>query len=169
MSHAPPARPAPPRGVVTELPGPQARAEMARGRFDMQAIYRSVVVDDAQSQGCSLVDVDGNVFLDMFASFALGALGFNHPRLLEVARSEAFARAAVNPTSTPFVTSPAWFDYVAALEGRCPGGGSAGGRGGGRRSGQRAGQLATEGLQPLAAAGIEAHRGGLRDSSVCRG
>lgn len=108
----------PPRRVVTEIPGPRARAEMARGAFDMQSIYRAVVVDDEASRGCSLVDVDGNVFLDMFASFALGALGFNHPRLLAVARSEAYVRASVNPTSTPFVTTSAWFDYVQALEQR---------------------------------------------------
>lgn len=110
--------PAPARSVSTELPGPRARAEMARGQFDMQAIYRSVVVDDEKSHGVTLVDVDGNRFLDLFASFALGALGYNHPRLVEVARSEAFARAAVNPTSTPFLTTPAWFDYISALEQR---------------------------------------------------
>lgn len=106
----------PSRAVHTELPGPRARAAMARGRFDMQAIYRSMVVDDARSLGTSLVDVDGNVFLDMSASFALGALGYNHPRLLEVARSDAFARAAVNPTSTPFLTTETWFDFMTALE-----------------------------------------------------
>lgn len=108
--------PSPARGVHTELPGPVARAEMARGTFDMQAIYRSVIVDDTRSQGCSLVDVDGNVFLDLFASFALGALGFNHPALLAVARSDGFARAAANPTSTPFLTTPAWFDWIQALQ-----------------------------------------------------
>lgn len=89
---------------------------MARGGFDMQARYRAVVMDDVASRGCSLVDVDGNVFLDLFANFALGALGYNHPALLEVARSEAFALAAANPTSTPFVTTSAWFDFIEALE-----------------------------------------------------
>jgi 4-aminobutyrate aminotransferase/(S)-3-amino-2-methylpropionate transaminase len=92
--------------VRTELPGPRAREEMARGTFDMQSRYRAFVMDDAASQGTAIVDVDGNVFLDLFASFALGALGYNHPALLEVARSPAFARAAANPTSTPFVTTP---------------------------------------------------------------
>ena len=106
----------PSRVVHTELPGPRARAAMQRGTFDMQAIYRSMVVDDARSLGTSLVDIDGNVFLDMSASFALGALGYNHPRLLAVARSDAFARAAVNPTSTPFLTTETWFDFMSALE-----------------------------------------------------
>jgi 4-aminobutyrate aminotransferase / (S)-3-amino-2-methylpropionate transaminase len=102
--------------VRTELPGPKSRAFMERGALDMQSIYRALVVDDEKSEGPWLVDVDGNVMLDLFASFALGALGYNHPRLLAVARSDAFARAAVNPTSTPFLTTPAWFDFLAGLE-----------------------------------------------------
>src|SRR5262245_65066327 len=100
------------RTVQTEVPGPKSRAAMARGRFDMQAGYRALVVDDERSAGCHLVDLDGNVLLDLFANFALGALGYNHPRLLAAAGSPAFARAAANPTSTPFVTTPAWLDYV---------------------------------------------------------
>lgn len=104
------------RHVETELPGPRARALLARGRFDMQSIYRAVAMDDARSQGVHLVDADGNVLLDMFASFALGALGYNHPALLAAARSDAFARAAVNPTSTPFVTTEGWLDFVDDME-----------------------------------------------------
>jgi 4-aminobutyrate aminotransferase/(S)-3-amino-2-methylpropionate transaminase len=89
---------------------------MARATFDMQAIYRALVVDDEASQGTSLVDADGNAFLDLFSSFALGALGFNHPALLAAARSDGFARAAANPTSTPFLTTRAWLDFVAEVE-----------------------------------------------------
>jgi 4-aminobutyrate aminotransferase/(S)-3-amino-2-methylpropionate transaminase len=101
-----------PRSVTTEIPGPNARSEMARGTFDMQHRYRAVVMDDLASTGVWLHDVDGNVFLDLFANFALGALGYNHPALLETARSPAFVAAAVNPSSTPFVTSPSWFDFL---------------------------------------------------------
>lgn len=108
----------PPRQVRTELPGPLVREALARGGFDMQSGYRALVFDDARSQGTSLVDLDGNVFLDLFANFALGALGYNHPALLDVARSPAFAHAVVNPTSTPFVTAPAWFDFLEGLRTR---------------------------------------------------
>ena len=110
--------PAPARIVRTELPGPRAREWLARGGFDMQSFYRAAVVDDELSQGCSLVDVDGNVFLDMFASFALGALGYNHPAMVALAQSDAFARAAVNPTSTPFLTTPSWFEFMEAMSER---------------------------------------------------
>jgi 4-aminobutyrate aminotransferase / (S)-3-amino-2-methylpropionate transaminase len=104
------------RTIVTEIPGPLGRALAARGGFDMQGIYRALVLDDSASAGVWAVDVDGNVLLDLFANFALGALGYNHPAVLAVARSDAFARAAANPTSTPFVTTPAWFDFLEELE-----------------------------------------------------
>ena len=104
--------------VTTALPGPRARALMARGTFDMQSRYRAVVMDDDASRGVFMVDADGNVLLDLFANFALGALGYNHPALLAVASSPEFARAAANPTSTPFVTAASWFDFMEALEQR---------------------------------------------------
>ncbi|HEX2573828.1 MAG TPA: aminotransferase class III-fold pyridoxal phosphate-dependent enzyme [Polyangia bacterium] len=110
------------RKMVTEIPGPRAREWMARGGFDMQSYYRGAVIDDVQSTGSYAVDVDGNVLLDLFAHFALGALGYNHPALLSVARSEAFVHAAVNPTSTPFVTSPVWFEFLEGLTRRSPAG-----------------------------------------------
>jgi 4-aminobutyrate aminotransferase/(S)-3-amino-2-methylpropionate transaminase len=106
----------PPRGVRTDLPGPLASALLPRGAFDLQAGYRSIIIDDEKSAGCSLVDVDGNVYLDLFSSFALGALGYNHPDLMAVAQSPAFARAAANPTSTPFLTTSTWLDFMSALE-----------------------------------------------------
>jgi len=107
------------RTVVTEgVPGPRTRELAARGGFDMQGIYRSLVIDDVQSLGPYIVDVDGNVLLDLFANFALGALGYNHPAILAVTRSAAFAHAAANPTSTPFVTTSSWFDFLEALERR---------------------------------------------------
>jgi 4-aminobutyrate aminotransferase/(S)-3-amino-2-methylpropionate transaminase len=93
---------------------------MARGGLDMQSIYRALVVDDVKSSGCYMVDADGNVLLDLFAGFALGALGFNHPALVEIAKSEAFVHATVNPTSTPFVAAPAWFEVLDGLAAHAP-------------------------------------------------
>ena len=105
------------RMVVTDgVPGPRTREYAARGSFDMQGIYRLLVIDDVLSLGPYVVDVDGNVLLDLFANFALGALGYNHPAVTSLTHSAAFAHAAANPTSTPFVTTPAWFDFLEALE-----------------------------------------------------
>lgn len=101
-----------PRGVHTEIPGPRARELLATGRLDMQAIYRLLVVDDAKSQGVTLVDVDGNAYLDLFSHFALGALGYNHPDLVALAASDSFQRACINPTSSPFAPATQWFDFL---------------------------------------------------------
>jgi 4-aminobutyrate aminotransferase / (S)-3-amino-2-methylpropionate transaminase len=104
------------RSIVAEsVPGPRSKELAARGSFDMQNIYRTLVIDDVASRGPFVVDVDGNVILDLFANFALGALGYNHPAVMAVTGSQAFAHAAANPTSTPFVTTPAWFDFIEAL------------------------------------------------------
>ncbi len=110
--------PDPPRRVTTALPGPRAAQLIQRGSFDLQSPYRAVVFDDLASAGCSLVDVDGNVFLDLFSSFALGALGYNHPAMVAVGRSPEFVAAACNPSSTPFVTSPSWITFMEALQQR---------------------------------------------------
>ncbi len=106
--------------VKTEIPGPRSKALIAEGAFDMQSIYRSLVIDDVKSQGPYIVDADGNVILDMFANFALGSLGYNHPALVELAKSDAFLRASINPTSTPFVTTPAWFELMGRIQRHAP-------------------------------------------------
>ncbi len=110
--------------VLTEIPGPKSKALIAEGAFDMQSIYRALVIDDEKSRGPYLVDADGNVLLDMFANFALGSLGYNHPALVSLAGSDAFVRASINPTSTPFVTTPAWFDLLRRLQRFAPKGAS---------------------------------------------
>lgn len=115
-----PLPPAPPRHVTTEIPGPRTRALLGTGLMDMQAIYRLLVVDDERSQGCSLVDVDGNVFLDLFSHFALGTLGYNHPALLEVVRSPAYQRAGANPTSSPFCPAASWLEVLDGLQRYAP-------------------------------------------------
>jgi 4-aminobutyrate aminotransferase/(S)-3-amino-2-methylpropionate transaminase len=112
----------PTRSTNLELPGPVARAWMARGTFDMQHRYRAMIADDAASDGVWLRDVDGNTFLDLFANFALGALGYNHPALVATAQSPAFVAAAINPTSTPFVTTPEWVHFLEEVARHAPAG-----------------------------------------------
>lgn len=98
-----------------EIPGPEGRAWLARGQLDMQAIYRLMVVDDARSHGTTLVDVDGNEFLDLFSHFALGSLGYNHPAMVALAARPEFQRAAINPTSSPFTPATQWIDVLDGL------------------------------------------------------
>lgn len=72
------ARPVP--DIVTELPGPRARAHVA---FDaawtspsLPRVYPFVPV---RGEGCALEDIDGNVFLDFAAGIAVNSTGHSHP------------------------------------------------------------------------------------------
>lgn len=76
--------------VVTELPGPKARALI---EADRNVVSRSLprayplVVDRAQ--GCTIVDVDGNRFLDFAAGIAVCSTGHCHPRVVQAIQEQA--------------------------------------------------------------------------------
>ena len=83
--------------IVTALPGPKARAVVARDSETVSPSYtRSypLVVDHAE--GVWLWDVDGNRFLDMTAGIAVCATGHSHPRVVEAVcrQSEKFLHMA---------------------------------------------------------------------------
>src|SRR5262249_58912948 len=44
-------------------------------------LYSQIVVDRAQ--GCTIVDVDGNEYLDFIAGIAIGSLGHGHPHYVK--------------------------------------------------------------------------------------
>lgn len=66
--------------IVTELPGPLARAIIARDETvtspSLTRVYPLVV---ARGSGCVIEDVDGNRFLDFNAGIAVTATGHCHP------------------------------------------------------------------------------------------
>jgi 4-aminobutyrate aminotransferase len=66
--------------LVTELPGPRARAIIARDEAvtspSLTRVYPLVV---RRARGCVLEDVDGNRFLDFNAGIAVVAAGHAHP------------------------------------------------------------------------------------------
>lgn len=68
--------------VVTELPGPRARALIAEAKPAMSPslihVYPLMV---ARAAGCVVEDVDGNVFLDLQAGVATASTGHCHPRV----------------------------------------------------------------------------------------
>jgi 4-aminobutyrate aminotransferase len=68
--------------IVTELPGPRARAAIAEAKPAMSAslihVYPLMV---ARAAGCMVEDVDGNVFLDLQAGVATASTGHCHPRV----------------------------------------------------------------------------------------
>jgi 4-aminobutyrate aminotransferase / (S)-3-amino-2-methylpropionate transaminase / 5-aminovalerate transaminase len=74
-------------GERRKVPGPRSKAifdleakAMAPGLQSI-ALYSQIVVDRAQ--GCAIVDVDGNEYLDFIAGVAIGSVGHAHPRYVE--------------------------------------------------------------------------------------
>lgn len=75
---------------VTPLPGPNARAIIARDRAVLSPSYTReypLVVDHAQ--GALVTDVDGNRFLDLNAGIAVVATGHCHPRVVQAVQRQA--------------------------------------------------------------------------------
>jgi len=74
------ARPVP--SIVTELPGPRARAHI---EFDhawtSPSLPRAYPIVPLRGEGCAVEDVDGNVFLDFAAGIAVNSTGHAHPRV----------------------------------------------------------------------------------------
>src|SRR6478609_12117091 len=83
---------APPRNIASgrqdrtqrrAVPGPKSEAIFDREAEAMApglqsiALYSQIVVDRAS--GCTIVDVDGNEYLDFVAGVAIGSVGHCHP------------------------------------------------------------------------------------------
>ncbi|KAK2172895.1 hypothetical protein NP493_921g01049 [Ridgeia piscesae] len=69
--------------MKTSLPGP-ASTQLMRELTDIQGEHMvQFFVDYEKSQGNYLVDVDGNVLLDLFSQIASASLGYNHPSFIE--------------------------------------------------------------------------------------
>ena len=75
------ARPLP--HIVTEIPGPKARAHVA---FDESitspSLPRAYPIVPIRGEGLALEDIDGNVFLDFAAGIAVNSTGHSHPMVI---------------------------------------------------------------------------------------
>jgi len=78
--------------LITELPGPRARAHIA---FDeaitSPSLPRAYPIVPVRGDGVSVEDIDGNVFLDFAAGIAVSSTGHGHPDVLR-----AIARQSVD-------------------------------------------------------------------------
>ena len=85
---ASPARPVP--NIVTELPGPKARAHIAMDELyvtpSLPRVYRIVPV---RGDGVVVEDIDGNVFLDFAAGIAVNSTGHSHPDVVAAIQAQA--------------------------------------------------------------------------------
>jgi 4-aminobutyrate aminotransferase len=76
--------------IVTELPGPRARAHI---EFDhawtSPSLPRAYPIVPMRGEGCAVEDIDGNVFLDFAAGIAVNSTGHAHPRVVAAIAAQA--------------------------------------------------------------------------------
>jgi 4-aminobutyrate aminotransferase len=95
--------------LVTSLPGPRARAVIARDeRFVSPSYTRSYPLVAQRGEGAIVEDVDGNRFLDFNAGIAVVATGHCHPRVVDAIQKQA-ARL-IHMSGTDF-----YYEEMAAL------------------------------------------------------
>jgi 4-aminobutyrate aminotransferase len=89
-------RTAPPAGaprapqLVTEIPGPRARAQVEYDRaWTSPSLPRAYPLAPVSGQGATIKDIDGNVFLDFSAGIAVNSTGHGHPRVVEAVQRQA--------------------------------------------------------------------------------
>ena len=69
--------------LLTRLPGPRCAAWVARDNQVMSPSYtRDYPLVVARGSGCTIEDVDGNVFLDFTAGIAVTSTGHSHPAVV---------------------------------------------------------------------------------------
>ncbi len=76
--------------LVTELPGPKARAHL---EFDRQwtspSVPRAYPVVPVRGEGCVIEDIDGNLLLDFNAGIAVTSTGHCHPDVVRAIQDQA--------------------------------------------------------------------------------
>src|SRR5436305_14444058 len=79
-----------PPHIRTELPGPNARALLARDRVVSSPSYpRDYPFVMARGRGVEVWDVDGNRFLDFAAGIAVCSTGHSHPQVVQAIKDAA--------------------------------------------------------------------------------
>jgi 4-aminobutyrate aminotransferase len=76
--------------IVTELPGPKARAHV---EFDetwtSPSLPRAYPIVPVRGDGLTVEDIDGNLFLDFAAGIAVNSTGHAHPRVVAAIKEQA--------------------------------------------------------------------------------
>ncbi|HMB43846.1 MAG TPA: aminotransferase class III-fold pyridoxal phosphate-dependent enzyme, partial [Luteimonas sp.] len=78
------------RHIHTELPGPKARALLARDAEVVSPSYpRDYPFVMSHGRGAEVWDVDGNRFLDFAAGIAVCSTGHAHPKVVQAIKDAA--------------------------------------------------------------------------------
>ena len=76
--------------LVTEVPGPEARARIDRDRkVTSPSLPRAYPLVPKRGSGSVVEDVDGNLFLDLNAGIAVTSTGHAHPRVVDAIKRQA--------------------------------------------------------------------------------
>ena len=76
--------------IVTELPGPKARAHVAFDEtWTSPSLPRAYPLVPVRGEGSTLEDIDGNLFLDFAAGIAVNSTGHAHPRVVAAIKEQA--------------------------------------------------------------------------------
>lgn len=76
--------------LVTEIPGPNARARVERDRkVTSPSLPRAYEFVPKRGAGSVVEDVDGNLFLDLNAGIAVTSTGHAHPKVVEAIQRQA--------------------------------------------------------------------------------
>ncbi|WWC65717.1 4-aminobutyrate aminotransferase [Kwoniella dejecticola CBS 10117] len=99
--------------VKTEkVPGPKGLAASADVGIFQDPRTHVVIPNYEESKGNYLVDADGNVLLDVFAQISSIGLGYNVPALLELAKTDEFAKAAMNRPALGSFPPVQWAEWL---------------------------------------------------------
>ena len=82
------ARPVP--DIVTEIPGPKARAHVVYDEtWTSPSLPRAYPIVPVRGEGLTVEDIDGNLFLDFAAGIAVTSTGHSHPRVVAAIKEQA--------------------------------------------------------------------------------
>jgi 4-aminobutyrate aminotransferase len=76
--------------LVTEVPGPRARAHVEYDRaWSSPSLPRAYPFVPVRGHGATVEDIDGNVFVDFCAGIAVNSTGHSHPAVLSAIKDQA--------------------------------------------------------------------------------
>lgn len=76
--------------IVTELPGPKARAHVAYDEtWTSPSLPRAYPIVPVRGEGLTVEDIDGNLFLDFAAGIAVTSTGHSHPQVVAAIKEQA--------------------------------------------------------------------------------
>ena len=104
--------------IITELPGPKARALIARDTaVASPSLTRAYPLVADSGSGMVVTDVDGNRFLDFAAGIAVCSTGHSHPKVVAAIKEQA--DRLIHIAATDFY-EPRYTEFMERLAGIAP-------------------------------------------------